>query len=68
MKSTGFWFSLSLIILILTFSGITYKHVEGESQTLTTFQERCFKDNGLVISSTKGLTCIQKEVVLFTEK
>ena len=67
-SSEGFWISMGLIVVMFIVAGITFKHVEGESETLGTFQEKCNKDNGVVISSMKGLTCIQKEVVLFTEK
>lgn len=67
-SSDGFWLSMALILVMLIVGAVTFKHVEGEGQTLVTFQEKCEKDNGVVISSTKGLTCIQKEVVLFTEK
>lgn len=67
---SGYELRTTVFVLIFLLGGFavlkSLSKTNGES--LSVFQERCEKDNGVVISSTKGLTCIQKEVVLFFEK
>jgi len=59
--------SYVFLFAVLGFSVLmSFSKVDGDA--LVAFQEKCDKDNGVVISSTKGLTCIQKEAVLFFEK
>lgn len=67
-SSEGFWLTMLMFIVMIVIFVLTFRHVHGESETLVSFQARCESDNGVVISSIKGLTCIQKEAILFTEK